>query len=93
MSRRFLSPLAAAAALLAAGPALAEPDAPAGAAASATPAAAAPAAAIPAATCESMVKKLDALEARVRQTEAKVAEVTRRRGPTIRPPDSHGESY
>lgn len=98
MTRPFLSTLAAAAVLLAAAPVLADPSTPASTSTpAAAPAAAAPVAATPpaaapaAATCEPMAKKIQELEARLRQSEATVAELVRDRAPT--PPDSHAESY
>jgi hypothetical protein len=95
MSRRVLSPLAAAAVLLAAAPALADQAGHAGAPTAAAPvvaSVAAPAAPKPDAGYDRMQKKLDELEARVRVAEAKVAEMYRP-APTITPPDSHSESW
>jgi hypothetical protein len=88
MSRPFLSPLAAAAVLLAAAPALADPSTPGAAAPGA--AESGPQAAAPAASCEVTTKKVQELEARLRESEAKVAQLIRDRIPT--PPDSHADS-
>lgn len=88
MSRRFLSPAVAAAVLLAGAPALAEEVAHA---AAPTPAVAV-VAAKPAAS-DTLEKKVQELEARLRQTEEKVAEAQRRAATRIAPPDAHAESW